>query len=364
MANLESTSITSTSSPESTTGQFLESEAVITLDHGAGAQASQRLFSSYIKPYISNPILDSLDDAAKLNSLTGDYAFTTDAYTVSPLFFAGGSIGSLAINGTVNDLAMLAAKPLYLSCSLILEEGLPLSILEKIVSDLAKAADFAQVQIVTGDTKVVPRGACDQIFITTAGIGKILAKPAPSGSNLVPGDAIIISGAIGDHGLTILNARENLTFLTGIKSDCAPLNHLVQSLVNLNIPIHCLRDVTRGGLATTLNELANQSQVEIEISEKAIPIHTAVKNACDLLGLDPLHLANEGKCLCIVPSEYAKLVVETMHKHSQKNNLAQEAAIIGQVVAKSTQAMVTLKTSIGGRRILAVPEGGPLPRIC
>ncbi len=346
------------------------------LDCGSGGRASRRLISEIFLRHFDNPVLAVMDDAARLE-MDGPIAMSTDSYTVTPLFFPGGSIGTLAVHGTVNDVAMLGAEPLHLSASFILEEGLDLELLERIAADMGEACRRSGVSIVTGDTKVVPKGACDKIFITTTGIGRILVDPpelAPSGHRAAPGDAIIISGAVGDHGLTVLAGRENLSFLHGVRSDSAALNLMTGELVRKIAQvahagdIHVLRDPTRGGLATTLNEIAEQSNVVCVIEESAIPVHDTVRSGCDILGLDPLYLANEGKCLCFVPQALADTVLNLFHTHEA----GREAARIGTVevpVATPGSLLparpgVILKTAIGGRRLLSMLEGDQLPRIC
>ena len=329
------------------------------LDAGSGGRASQRLVAQCFLRHFANPLLERLDDAAFLDDLRGPLAMSTDSYTVTPLFFPGGSIGSLAVHGTVNDVAMLGARPRYLSCAFILEEGLPLATLECIVAEMGEAARAAGVRIVTGDTKVVPRGACDKIFINTTGIGEIFIDPAPSGHNARPGDAVLISGALGDHGLTIMGSRENLSFLTDVASDSAPLNRMIAEVIAAAGEVHVLRDPTRGGLATTLNEIAEQSGVSIDIEEERIPVHEAVKNGCSFLGLDPLYLANEGKCICILPEERAEAALAAMRASPH----GAEAARIG-TVSNGKPGRVALRTRIGGQRLLGMLEGAQLPRIC
>lgn len=341
----------------------------ILLDYGSGGKASRRLVHELFLRYFHNPILDVMDDAALLD-MSGPLAMSTDGYTVTPLFFPGGSIGTLAIHGTVNDVSMLGAKPLYLSVSFILEEGLDYSLLEKVVADMGESCKRAGVCVVTGDTKVVPRGACDKMFITTTGIGSILVKPsdlAPAGHRAQPNDAILVSGAIGDHGLTIFGQRENLSFLQGISSDSTALNALVADLLAVfeargrTGDLHVLRDPTRGGLATTLNEIAGQSGVDCLIEENAIPMHEGVRAGCDILGLDPLYLANEGKCLCFVPEDLAETALDVMRSRQE----GKEAARIGTVRASDNHAgRVILQTAIGGKRLLPMLEGDQLPRIC
>lgn len=332
------------------------------LDCGSGGRASQRLINELFLEQFDNPILRTLDDAAKLE-LSGPIAMSTDGYTVTPLFFPGGNIGTLAVHGTVNDVSMLGARPRYLTCGFILEEGLDLDLLRKVVESMAEAARSAGVLIVSGDTKVVPRGACDKLFITTAGVGEILADPSPSGSGARPSDAILVSGAVGDHGLAVLGQRDSLSFLQGVESDSAALNKMVERLMLEVGDIHVLRDPTRGGLATTLNEIAGQSGVVCSIEEAAIPIHDAVRSGCDVLGLDPLYLANEGKMLCFVPEAKAQAALDVLRSEPQ----GREAARIGTVleaVAPSRPGQVVLQTPIGGRRLLSMLEGDQLPRIC
>ncbi|MCD7985043.1 MAG: hydrogenase expression/formation protein HypE, partial [Desulfovibrio sp.] len=297
------------------------------LDAGSGGRASQRLVAQCFLRHFANPLLERLDDAALLRDLRGPLAMSTDSYTVTPLFFPGGSIGSLAVHGTVNDVSMLGAHPRYLSCAFILEEGLPLDVLERVVADMGRAARTAGVQIVTGDTKVVPRGACDKIFINTTGVGEIFTDPPPSGHNARPGDAVLVSGAMGDHGLTVMGSRENLSFLTDVASDSAPLNQMIADVIAAAGEVHVLRDPTRGGLATTLNEIAEQSQVCIRLEEEHIPVHESVKSGCSFLGLDPLYLANEGKCICILPEEKAEAALAAM----RASPYGTEAARIGSV---------------------------------
>lgn len=329
------------------------------LDAGSGGRASQRLVAQCFLRHFANPLLERLDDAALLEGLRGPLAMSTDSYTVTPLFFPGGSIGSLAVHGTVNDVSMLGARPRYLSCAFILEEGLPLDILERVVADMGQAARAADVQIVTGDTKVVPRGACDKIFINTTGVGEIFTDPSPSGHSARPGDAVLISGALGDHGLTIMGSRENLSFLTDVASDSAPLNRMIEDVIAAAGEVHVLRDPTRGGLATTLNEIAEQSQVCISLEEEHIPVHESVKSGCSFLGLDPLYLANEGKCICILPEDRAEAALAAM----RASPFGAEAARIGNV-SEGKAGQVLLRTRIGGQRLLGMLEGAQLPRIC
>lgn len=332
------------------------------LDAGSGGQASHRLVAELFLRHFDNPVLAVMDDAARLQ-LTGPVAMSTDGFIVDPILFPGGNIGSLAVHGTVNDVAMLGARPRYLTAGFILEEGLDMAVLETIVAAMGQAAREAGVQIVAGDTKVAPKGALDKIFITTTGIGEILVDPAPSGHRAAPGDAVLLSGTMGDHGLAILSTRQGLTFETPIVSDCASLNGMVESLITTLSDVHTLRDPTRGGLATTLNEIASQSGVVVEVEEAAIPVHPAVAAGCSFLGLDPLYLANEGKLLCIVPEADAEQALALLKAHP----LGANAARIGTIQApqgKTRAGQVLLRTPLGGRRLLGMLEGEQLPRIC
>jgi hydrogenase expression/formation protein HypE len=331
----------------------------ILLDHGSGGRASHKLIADLILKYFKNPILENLDDSAVFDIEEGRLAFSTDSYTVDPIFFPGGDIGELAVNGTVNDLAMLGAKPLYLSVGLIVEEGFPISDLERILANMMKAAEEAEVSIVTGDTKVVPKGAADKIFINTSGVGMIPDGVNISGKNARPGDKIIVSGTIADHGVTILTQREGLSFESNLKSDTAPLNHLVEKIIKASDQIHVLRDPTRGGVATSLNEIAQQSDVGMLLYENQIPVRDEVIGACELLGLDPLYIANEGKLIAIVGSDHSELVLQIM----KKNKYGKEAKIIGEVT-DDHPGKVLLKTTIGGTRIVDMLTGEQLPRIC
>ncbi|MBN1693015.1 MAG: hydrogenase expression/formation protein HypE, partial [Dehalococcoidales bacterium] len=289
----------------------------------------------------------------------GRLAFTTDSYTVNPIFFPGGDIGKLAVCGTVNDLAMSGAKPLYLSLAFIIEEGLPLADLKKILASIKKAADESGVKIVTGDTKVVDKGGADKLFINTAGVGIVPEGVDISASNAKPGDKIILSGTIGDHGIAVLSQREGLKFKTPVPSDCAPLQELVADMLSVTKNIHCMRDPTRGGIATTLNDFAEKSGAGIIIEEEKVPVAKAVLAACELLGLDPLYIANEGKLAAIVPAKDADSVLAAM----KENKYGRNACIIGEVVAEHP-GRVIMKTSLGASRIIDVPVGELLPRIC
>jgi hydrogenase expression/formation protein HypE len=330
----------------------------ILLAHGSGGKMAHDLVAkSFVKP-LANPLLDRLDDAAVFD-VSGRLAFTTDSYVVSPIFFPGGDIGKLAVCGTVNDLATSGAKPLYLSLSFIIEEGLALSELEKVVSSVQEAVAEADVKIVTGDTKVVTRGSADKLFINTAGVGAIPEDVDISGSNAKVGDKVLLNGAIGDHGIAVVSQREGLSFATKLKSDCAPLGALVADMLKASPKIHALRDPTRGGLATSLNELAQQSKVSIRIEEKAIPIREEVLAACEMLGFDPLYVANEGKMIAIVPPQDAEKVLAAM----KKSKYGKDAAIIGEVTGEKA-GRVTMKTVMGSSRIVDMLTGDLLPRIC
>ena len=331
----------------------------ILLDHGSGGRASHELIERFFVPRFQNPFLNEMNDSAVFDLKGGKLAFTTDSYVVDPIFFPGGDIGSLAVCGTVNDLAMRGARPCYLSVGFIIEEGFLLSDLELILLSMERAAKEAGVQIVTGDTKVVPKGAADKIFINTSGIGLIPEGLDIAGQNARPGDALLLSGTVGDHGLTILSKREGLGFESSLKSDAAPLNHLVQEMLQAGPDIHVLRDPTRGGLATTLNEIAGQSQVGLEIWEEAIPVRDSVSAASEILGLDPLYVANEGKLIAILPQSQAEAVLSVM----KRNPYGQDAAIIGEVKAENP-GKVVMKTIIGGKRLVDMLTGEQLPRIC
>jgi hydrogenase expression/formation protein HypE len=330
----------------------------ILLAHGSGGKLSHDLVRKHIISRITNPLLDRLDDSAVLDS-EGRLAFTTDSYVVSPIIFPGGDIGRLAVCGTVNDLSMAGAKPLYLSLSFIIEEGLAVNELEEIVRSIAETAAEAEIKIVTGDTKVVNRGDADRLFINTSGIGRIPNGIDISGANAKPGDKVILSGTIGDHGIAIMSKREGLNFSTSLESDCAPLNHLVADMLDESILINCLRDPTRGGLATTLNEIAGQSSVGMELEERSIPVRDEVRGACELLGLDPLYVANEGKLVAIVDEKAAEPVLAKM----KQNIYGKDAVIIGRVTGEH-RGRVVLKTPYGSSRILDMLSGELLPRIC
>lgn len=336
----------------------------ITLAHGAGGKAMRELIDEVFVKGFASPELAGLEDQARfdLAELTAQgnrLAFTTDSYVVDPLFFPGGDIGKLAVTGTVNDLAMSGARPLYLSCGMILEEGFAIDELIEIVTSMKATADAAGVKIVTGDTKVVHKGAVDKCFINTAGVGVIPAQIQIAATQAQVGDKIIINGFIGDHGAAIVDARGELVLESSILSDCQSLHDLVQTMLKVCPQIHCLRDATRGGVATVLNEFAQSSQVGIKLQHSVIPVRDEVRGMCEILGLDPLYLANEGKLVAVVPPEYADLLLATMRAHPA--GLA--SAIIGEVQA-TPKARVLLNTGFGGERLLDMLVGEQLPRIC
>ena len=331
----------------------------ILLAHGSGGELSHELVASLFVKVFMNPYLAPLDDMAVLRIGERQVAFTTDSYVVTPIFFPGGDIGRLAVCGTVNDLAMGGARPLFLSAGFIIEEGFPLASLEKIVISMQETAVESGVKIVTGDTKVVNRGGADQVFINTAGIGILPEGVSISGSLAQPGDRILLSGTVGDHGVAVLSCREGLGFSSTLTSDCAPLNHLVAGMLEVSPAIRCLRDPTRGGLSSTLNELARQSGVGLWVREERIPMKEEVRGACELLGLDPLTLANEGKLVAIVAPEAAEKILRAMHAHP----LGRDAAIIGEV-REEPRGKVVLRTAIGSTRLMDMLVGEPLPRIC
>ncbi len=333
---------------------------VILLGHGSGGKLSHDLLDSLIVPILSGIGQRDQNDAAVLAVPQGRLAFTTDSYVVDPIFFPGGNIGDLAIHGTVNDLAMAGATPMAISVGLIIEEGLPVAELKKVLESMREAAQQAGVKIVTGDTKVVPRGKADKLFINTSGIGIIEHDLQISGSNAKVGDKILVNGTIGDHGMAVLACREGLELESNITTDSAPLNSMVTELVKtLGDQLHTLRDPTRGGVATTLKEIALQSQVEITLQETALPIDPSVSGACAILGLDPLFVANEGKLLAFVAAEAADQALAIMQQHKY----GKQAAIIGEVTA-AANGKVRLKTAIGGLRAIEMLAGEQLPRIC
>jgi hydrogenase expression/formation protein HypE len=331
----------------------------ILLDHGSGGKATHSLISDLYLPEFDNSILAQLDDSAVLNMGATRLAFSTDTYVVDPIFFPGGNIGDLAVNGTVNDLAMCGATPFYLSVGLIIEEGFSVAELKTILRAMKAAADKARVLVVTGDTKVVPRRAADKIFINTSGVGLIPEGTDISGHNARPGDKVILSGTIADHGITVLTQREGMAFRSEIQSDTAPLNHMVRDMIAACGQIHALRDPTRGGVGTSLNEIAAQSKVGIMIHEEAIPIREEVSGVCEILGFDPLYIANEGKLLAFVGPDVAERVLDIMRTSEYGTN----ASIIGEVLADSP-GRVFMKTRIGGTRMVDMLTGEQLPRIC
>jgi hydrogenase expression/formation protein HypE len=330
----------------------------IMLAHGSGGKLSHDLIEKHLLSALGNPILNKLDDSAVFD-LCGRLAFTTDSYTVNPIFFPGGDIGKLAVCGTVNDLAMCGATPLYLSLSFIIEEGLLTSELERIVASICKTANEANVQVVTGDTKVVNKGSADKLFINTSGVGLIPPGIDISGANAQPGDKVIINGKLGEHGIAVLSQREGIELNVPLGSDCAPLNSLVTEMLEVSSNIHCLRDPTRGGLATTLNEFTQQSNVGIKIEEDSLPTNEAVLAACELLGFDSLYIANEGKVVAIVDPADADKILAKM----KRNHYGADANIIGEVVEEH-RGKVVMKTHLGSSRIVDMPVGELLPRIC
>lgn len=336
----------------------------ITLAHGSGGRAMRDLIDDVFVGTFDNPTLRQLEDQAvvgleELMGMGDRLAFTTDSFVVDPLFFPGSDIGALAVNGTVNDLAMGGATPLYLTCSVILEEGLPMEILRRVAVSMQNAAQAAGVQIVTGDTKVVPRGSADKLFINTAGIGVICPELALSSHRIEPGDLIIVNGTLGDHGAAILAAREELALSTDVQSDCQPLNHLVNAMVTVCPSIRAMRDATRGGLATVVNEFAAASQVGIRLEESALPVNPAVEGLCELLGLDPLYLANEGKLVAVVPPDSVSDVLDAMKQHPA----GRDACVVGEVIAQPA-GTVMMRTGFGTERVVDMLVGDQLPRIC
>lgn len=331
----------------------------ILLDHGSGGIRSHRLIADLMLPAFDNPALAKLDDGATLNAIGGRIAFSTDTYVVDPIFFPGGSIGDLAINGTVNDVAMCGATPLYLSVGMIIEEGFPMADLERVVKRMAVAARAAGVSVVTGDTKVVPKGAADKIYINTAGIGVLDETVHVSSANARTGDVVILSGTMADHGMTILTRRQGLAFDADIQSDSAPLNHMVADMLGTGCDLHVLRDPTRGGVGTALNEIAAQSRKGIRIHEERLPVRPQVAGICDLLGFDPLYVANEGKLLALVPAGQADAVLRVM----RQSTYGTHACVIGEVV-DDRPGRVFMTTRIGGERIVDRLTGEQLPRIC
>lgn len=333
----------------------------ILLGHGSGGRLMHELIKEVFLKYFTDETLHAQTDAALLSPGTGKLAFTTDAYVVQPLFFAGGNIGKLAVCGTVNDLVSAGARPLYLSVAFIIEEGLEFSVLERIAQTMSETAQMADVRIVCGDTKVVEKGQCDKLFITTAGVGQIEKQHEDIGSGALinPGDHIILSGTLGDHGMAVLAARNQLGFSSTLQSDCAPLNLLIQPLLDTGLPVHFMRDPTRGGLASALSEITQNKPFGIEIHETTIPVSGPVLGMCELYGFDPLYIANEGKMIIIVPESKSDEILRLL----QKSGMGKNAAIIG-LVKKENPGKVTMKTQIGGTRLINMLAGDQLPRIC
>lgn len=331
----------------------------VLLAHGSGGTLSHQLIQKMFISQFDNELLNQEHDGAIFEIYGNRFAFSTDSYVVSPIFFPGGNIGELAINGTVNDLSMCGAKPIFISAGFIIEEGFSMQELWQIVLSMKTAADKANVKIVTGDTKVVDKGKGDKIFINTSGIGIVLKDVNVSPINCQVGDNIIISGNIADHGVAIMSARENLSFETSIQSDTAPLNSLVEKMFSVSNKIHVLRDPTRGGIASVLNEIAKKANLGIYIEEDKIPIRDQVNAACEILGLDPLYIANEGKLLAFVHPDDSEKVLNEMRKHE----FGKDAAIIGQVTETNPQTVI-MKTTIGSKRIVDMLSGEQLPRIC
>jgi hydrogenase expression/formation protein HypE len=335
------------------------SDDFIVLGHGSGGRLSARLMEQVFLPAFQNPALDRMDDQAVFDVPAGRMAMSTDTYVVKPLFFPGGNIGELAVYGTVNDLAVGGAIPKYLSAGFVLEEGLPLDLLRKIVASMAEAAHRCGVEIVTGDTKVVEKGSGDQIFINTAGVGFVPDGVSFSAAKVRPGDRIILNGSLGEHGITILSQREGLELGGDLHSDAAPLHELCAAVMAVAPGLHAMRDLTRGGLSSALNEIARSARVGVEINERAIPICEQVRGACEIFGLDPLYVANEGKMIAFVPEAEAEAVVAAMQSHEY----GRQTRIIGQVTEKHPR-MVTMRTSLGTERIVDMLAQDQLPRIC
>jgi hydrogenase expression/formation protein HypE len=338
----------------------MKTDSIISLDHGSGGLASQNLISGLFLKHLTSPQLRDLEDCAVLGEYAGRIALSTDSYVVDPLFFPGGDIGELAVHGTINDLAMRGARPIALSLALIIEEGFPVTDLERIIASVARCSEAAGVAIVTGDTKVVPRGKADGLFINTTGVGIASHRHDISGKNGLPGDAIILSGTLADHGITIMSSQAGIAIGGDIASDTQPLHRLVGTLLEEDAgQVHVLRDPTRGGLATSLCEIARASGVEITIEEERLPIRPAVSTACEMIGLDPLYLANEGKCIVLCDQDGAEDILQRMRRLPE----GRDAALIGWV-GEGTTGRVSLTTRIGGTRLLEPLTGQPLPRIC
>jgi len=331
----------------------------ILLAHGSGGTLSQQLIEAHFLPSLHNPILNLLDDGALINFEDLRLCMSTDTYVVDPIFFPGGDIGKLAVCGTINDMCMCGGKPLYLSIAVIIEEGFSMADLDRVIASIANTAKAAGVHVVTGDTKVVPHGKGDKIFINSTGIGHVSYSGTISGTNARNGDIIILSGTIGDHGMAVMSQREGLRFSGEIFSDVAHLNEIVRDILDVSSNIHCMRDPTRGGIASVLNEIADKSKKRFLIDEETIPVRPQVRGACEILGIDPMYVANEGKMLVFVAPEDAGKVLDKIRSHP----LGKEAAIIGKV-GEDSEGEVILNTLIGGKRILDRPTGEILPRIC
>ena len=352
------------------TAPRMRSDRVL-LGHGGGGLLTKELIESVILPVLDNPLLHPLDDAAILTAGEGLLAFTTDSYVVSPLFFPGGDIGKLCVCGTVNDLAVKGAEPLWMSLGLVLEEGLPMADLEKVIRSIGSTAREAGIQVVTGDTKVVEKGRCDGLYVNTAGIGRVVGSGPPGrpGSpeysgplgpqSIRPGDAIIVNGFLGDHGMAIMARRSGISFQPELVSDCAPLWDLIRTVLATGAPVHAMRDLTRGGLAASLCDLAEASGLGMRVLETALPVRPAVRGACDLLGFEPIAVANEGKIVLFCPASAVSRVLAALHGHP----LGAAAAVIGEVIAQP-RGTALLATRIGGERIIDMPPGETLPRIC
>jgi hydrogenase expression/formation protein HypE len=332
----------------------------IVMAHGGGGRLMQQLLENIIRPAFNNQILNQNHDSAVFTVNGSKLAFTTDSYVIKPLFFPGGDIGKLAVCGTLNDLAMSGAKPLYLTCSLIIEEGLPLADLQRIIKSMQQTAEQAGVSIVTGDTKVVENGKGDGVFINTAGIGIVEHPIDVNAASIQPGDSIIINSDLARHGIAVMLERDGLNFAHNIESDCADLSGLVQHLIKSDIEIHCMRDLTRGGLAAGLIELASTAQHHFDVIEDSLPVKPDVKSACDILGFDPLYIANEGAFILFIPETQTELTLSILRNHA----LGQQACCIGQVKSTHAQGMVTLQTTLGVSRMLDLLSGEQLPRIC
>ncbi|SHJ26886.1 Hydrogenase maturation protein, carbamoyl dehydratase HypE [Clostridium cavendishii DSM 21758] len=332
---------------------------IITLSHGEGGKSTHEIINKIFYKHFSNEILMQQGDSSIVKELNGKIAVTTDSYVINPIFFPGGDIGKLSICGTINDLAVSGATPLYITVGFILEEGLKLSDLERIVTSMSETAKVCGVKIIAGDTKVVEKGRGDRLYINTTGIGIIKNDFNLTGTNIKPGDKVIVSGTLGDHGITILCQRTELNFDSQIKSDCNSLHLLIEDILKVSKEVKFIRDITRGGLATNLNEILQEKQVSVVLKEKSIPIKNEVEAVCEILGLDPLYIANEGKLVLIVSSEDADNIIKVM----RNNPLGKDATIIGEVIRDSTE-QVYLKTAINGTRILGMAEGEIIPRIC